>query len=584
MAGTPVVIACRRYPTRQNEILAWTKKWSNYTKKLTTQWPIGGTFDGPKCADLDVIIRNYKPNKTSTKAQEKRAKAREILKLFQKEGEIFQRNIAQFKQTMRLEAAKSDKSIEEPVQIKKRKLGEHLDHPPASDSVGQFAMVKGTVHINGEVDIEKDEDDKPALKLDEEATSKINCYEQLFGKVSFGEEKSGSECPSPPPKLETPSMSPPRRRRDRGEQLQGAWGMELEDKGMMAPILIKGTQVTYLPWPTQDLEGLVNSLPKLPSGASKFIKLFEQNTVGKLLALGDIKALLVRTIGMHKADQVLAAAGLPGVLAAATHDGIAFDAHRNAIWKALRTEYPTRVDPAALRGTPLGSEDPITYIHSQVQKWRLEAETDVEDIENNPVMTSLFRKAVVEAMPTSVRSRLEDVVGLTSSLPHKGFCDHVCHVVLKHRQQEAKIAEQAQEIQKKLALMQLDELCKKDKKRGLVANSTPSGLMAPVTSGQAIMQPAQEPMNAQPTAPPPVINVYSTPKPATVGLGQKRNFTSTIVCYRCGMPGHMRINCTAKLWGQNPNAARRNQNPYGNQNPRYSQPRGPKGSWAGKNY
>ncbi len=39
-------------------------------------------------------------------------------------------------------------------------------------------------------------------------------------------------------------------------------------------------------------------------------------------------------------------------------------------------------------------------------------------------MATLFRNAVIDAMPQAVKSRLEDVVGLNSKT-HKEFCDHV---------------------------------------------------------------------------------------------------------------------------------------------------------------
>jgi hypothetical protein len=57
------------------------------------------------------------------------------------------------------------------------------------------------------------------------------------------------------------------------------------------PILIKGTQGHYTPWATQDLERLVALLLDLHEGAGKWIRNFEDHTVGKLLAVGDIRAL-----------------------------------------------------------------------------------------------------------------------------------------------------------------------------------------------------------------------------------------------------------------------------------------------------
>lgn len=54
--------------------------------------------------------------------------------------------------------------------------------------------------------------------------------------------------------------------------------------------------------------------------------------------------------------------------------------------------------------------------------------------------------SVPEAIPQSVKSRLEDVVGLTSN-SHKEFCDHVIHAVEKYRTDEQKLIEQGKDIQ-----------------------------------------------------------------------------------------------------------------------------------------
>jgi len=64
------------------------------------------------------------------------------------------------------------------------------------------------------------------------------------------------------------------------------------------PILVKGKQVHYVPWGSQDLEGLASRLPNIHSGASKWIRMFEEAMTGKLLAVGDLKALLARVIGL----------------------------------------------------------------------------------------------------------------------------------------------------------------------------------------------------------------------------------------------------------------------------------------------
>lgn len=66
---------------------------------------------------------------------------------------------------------------------------------------------------------------------------------------------------------------------------------------VQAPLLIKGPNVNYILWQTQDLEGLVRDLPGIHNGVSRWIREFEEKTQGKKLAIGDIKAVLGRMIG-----------------------------------------------------------------------------------------------------------------------------------------------------------------------------------------------------------------------------------------------------------------------------------------------
>ncbi len=116
------------------------------------------------------------------------------------------------------------------------------------------------------------------------------------------------------------------------------------------PILIKGAQGQYVPWASQDLEGLVTHLPDIHKGAGKWIKVFEEETVGKLFAVGDIKALLAKIMGGAKMEEILQASNLNRAVDSHYMDGTVFDAYRPAVWQALRAEYPIRLDPKSLKG------------------------------------------------------------------------------------------------------------------------------------------------------------------------------------------------------------------------------------------
>jgi len=54
----------------------------------------------------------------------------------------------------------------------------------------------------------------------------------------------------------------------------------------------------YNPWGAQDLEELISRLPNMHSGASKWIRIFEEGTMEHCLAVGNVKALLSRVLGL----------------------------------------------------------------------------------------------------------------------------------------------------------------------------------------------------------------------------------------------------------------------------------------------
>ncbi|KAJ8401439.1 hypothetical protein AAFF_G00383580 [Aldrovandia affinis] len=182
----------------------------------------------------------------------------------------------------------------------------------------------------------------------------------------------------------------------------------------------------------------------------------------KLLAVGDLKGLLAKVLGMARMEDILNESGLQQAIGTPVFDGASFDLYRPKMWEAMRTDYPTKIDPKQLKGEMLGdTENPATYLHRQLKHWKQETE---QVPERDALMTTMFQNSVVKAMPQPVKSTLEDVVGLNSKT-HREFCDHVTHAVEKYRKDEQKLKEQVKEAQRKLTQLQLGELTKKDKKK-----------------------------------------------------------------------------------------------------------------------
>ncbi len=273
-------------------------------------------------------------------------------------------------------------------------------------------------------------------------------------------------------------------------------------------------------------------------------------------------------------------------------DGTVFDAFRPAVWQALRGEYPIRLNPKSLQGEQLGeTENPNKYVQRQLKRWKQETEGNPE---GDPLMATLFRNAVINAMPQAVKSRLEDVVGLNSKT-HKEFCDHVSHAVEQHRNNEQKLKSQEKEIQRKLTQLQLEELTKKNKKiiqapikkEESEQMTLVSSVNAPPTAIQP-SQPAAVPLNL-PQIPVPIINVYTQQlepmgwKRQPVQRGQKgrgKSYTGPPgMCWGCGQHGHNKIDCPTNSWQQPP----RGERGESWQQPTQGPSQGPVNPWGGPN-
>ena len=158
------------------------------------------------------------------------------------------------------------------------------------------------------------------------------------------------------------------------------------------------------------MQNVITSLPDLQNGVSPWIRVLEEETTGRILAVGDLKALLGKVLGMEAMLDIFEKAGYgrEGVQQAEV-DGFPFNNHRGGVWAAMREIYPTRPDLTTLTGPLLkDDEPPATYVHTQLRRWRVMTERDVQ---TDPIMTSLFRKAILEGLPAEARRRLEEVVG-----------------------------------------------------------------------------------------------------------------------------------------------------------------------------
>ncbi|KAJ8360966.1 hypothetical protein SKAU_G00174910 [Synaphobranchus kaupii] len=246
------------------------------------------------------------------------------------------------------------------------------------------------------------------------------------------------------------------------------------------PLLNKGGRPQYIPWGSQDLQNLITTLPDIQEGAAIWIRKLEEEMTGKTMALGNVKALLTKVVGKEQMLDLIENAGYRGA-DKSTVDGRIFDQYRQKIWDSLRKAYPTRPSTAMLTGVPMKEEESAAaFVENQLRNWRMTLD---KDIQGDPIMTAMFRAAILEGLPDLAKRRLEEVVGL-ASMAHREFVDHVIHAVERGRMEEKKQSNQEREVQRNLFQLQLEVLKNKEKTVGAELEGQPRTVMASERSGR----------------------------------------------------------------------------------------------------
>lgn len=84
----------------------------------------------------------------------------------------------------------------------------------------------------------------------------------------------------------------------------------------------------------------MKALPSLIGGASEWTRKLEAITTWQSITIGDIKALLGRSIGA-KTNEVFVGVGLPEItLQVDVHDWVHLNPYRQLIWDSMRKIFP----------------------------------------------------------------------------------------------------------------------------------------------------------------------------------------------------------------------------------------------------
>lgn len=334
-----------------------------------------------------------------------------------------------------------------------------------------------------------------------------------------------------------------------------------------------------------DLTGLIQRLPSMCEGGQRWITQFEEKTAGQHLALGDIKAILCQTAGKGLAEEILKTADIEDVTDNPQADPVPFGGYRTAIWNAIRTIYPPKMDPGKLEVVKLQEDENVmTFVQSFQDKWRNETGAKWD---SSAASVGLFKMLLKNALPEEVQKKLEEVVGL-SSMEWTTFMAHITHHVEQYRKLKKEAIDATETLLTQLYKAQLGEITRtkqdeKERKKenvkqaALVIPAQPTtppdtavGMRVPESQGYPQMQVMQGSAMMQPG---PHDYMYPTGPPIQAeqpfwgrgrGYGRGRFLPQvnmqTEGCWECGDPRHIRRNCPylpKPTWGDRVDRAER---------------------------
>ncbi len=107
----------------------------------------------------------------------------------------------------------------------------------------------------------------------------------------------------------------------------------------MMPLLVEGTKLKYVPWGGRDVEALKSKLPSLRDGANRWIAAFEDETVGDMIAAGDITILLSKVLTRQEMEDILEDTGMKDAVGCEDYNGQSLNTYRAELWGTLTERY-----------------------------------------------------------------------------------------------------------------------------------------------------------------------------------------------------------------------------------------------------
>ncbi|KAK0136685.1 hypothetical protein N1851_027132 [Merluccius polli] len=174
----------------------------------------------------------------------------------------------------------------------------------------------------------------------------------------------------------------------------------------MAPLLTDGAgREMYTPWGHRDMHTLANSLPPLTAGAQAWVRKFEMETSGDNLALGDVRAIISRTYGPRRTNELERMAGTTNLA-----DRTPLDPYRNHLWDCLRELFPGDMKKAGISNIHIKPEENIyQYIQRAEDLW---VDRNDERPSDSRIGLQTFQEALIKGLTPAVQKTLKMVASL----------------------------------------------------------------------------------------------------------------------------------------------------------------------------
>ena len=204
-----------------------------------------------------------------------------------------------------------------------------------------------------------------------------------------------------------------------------------EDTDLMAPLMTDAwDRKIFSCWGHRERHVLARRLPSITAGAPAWIRTFEEETSGDVLAIGGVRAILGKAHGSDKTIELER-------MTHTTHvpDKAPFDIYRNAFWDNLKRQYPPDLSAVGIQGLAIKPEETIhDYVRRAEILWA--DKNDCSPYESS-LANNTFRKAVLSGLPPEAQTGLETVVGLCVK-PKAEWMEHLIHHLNLSKKKQAK--------------------------------------------------------------------------------------------------------------------------------------------------